>query len=100
MIRVLSLALLFAFLVGCKDTPKQEQQPAQKIRIVSWNLNWFPGRKDNSTEEEAKKHMQEAQKALKELKPDVLLLQEVRDWQAAQMIPCGSSSWMAALKAV
>jgi hypothetical protein len=39
MIRVLPLALLFAFLVGCKDTPKQEQQPAQKIRVVSRKLD-------------------------------------------------------------
>ncbi len=84
--RLLPLVLLFALLVGCKDQPqeKQGQQPAQKIRIVSWNLNWFPGRKDNATEDAAKKHMAEAQTALKELKPDILLLQEVRDWQAAQ----------------
>ena len=39
MIRFLPVALLFAFLVGCKGTPKQEQQPAQKIRVVSWKLD-------------------------------------------------------------
>ena len=87
MIRFLPLALLVAFFVGC--TPKKPESsapeaPPQTIRVVSWNLNWFPGRKDNSTEEEAKKHMAQAQAAIKELKPDILLLQEVRDWQAAE----------------
>lgn len=81
--RCLPLALILVLLVGCKDT-QQQQQPAQKIRIVSWNLAWFPGKNDNATEEEAKAHMQEAQAAIKELKPDILLLQEVRDWQAAE----------------
>lgn len=55
MIRFLPLALVFAFLVGCKDTAKQEQQPAQNIRIVSWNLNWFPGRTEDATAEAAKR---------------------------------------------
>lgn len=81
--RLLPLALIVALLVGCKET-HQQQQPAPKIRVVSWNLNWFPGKIETPSEEAAKKHMVAAQAALKELKPDILLLQEVRDWQAAE----------------
>ena len=54
-----------------------------KARIVSWNLQWFPGHKPNATDEAAAGHMAAAQKAVAELNPDVLLLQEVRGWDAA-----------------
>lgn len=56
---------------------------AQTIRVVSWNLQWFPGHKPEATPEVAAAHMAAAQKAVAELKPDILLLQEVRTWQAA-----------------
>lgn len=40
MIRLLPLAFLFALFVGCKD--QHQAKPAHKIRILSWNLDWFP----------------------------------------------------------
>lgn len=55
----------------------------KKIRIVTWNLQWFPGRKPETTAEIAAKHMADAQKAVAELKPDILMLQEVRNWKGA-----------------
>ncbi|MEI8109260.1 MAG: endonuclease/exonuclease/phosphatase family protein, partial [Verrucomicrobiota bacterium] len=55
----------------------------QMIRVVSWNLNWFPGGKEKATAEEAAAQMGLAQKAIGDLKPDLLLLQEVRDWNGA-----------------
>lgn len=83
--RLLPLLLLAFCSSGCTKKPDNLPKSAQqKIRVVSWNLAWFPGKRDNATEEEAKAHMQQAQSALKELKPDILLLQEVRDWQAAE----------------
>jgi endonuclease/exonuclease/phosphatase family metal-dependent hydrolase len=56
---------------------------AGPLRIVSWNLEWFPGKKPEPTAEESAAHMAQAQKAIAELNPDVLLLQEVRDWKSA-----------------
>ena len=53
------------------------------VRIVSWNLQWFPGHKPNATDEAAAEHMAAAQKAVADLKPDIMLLQEVRGWDAA-----------------
>ena len=58
-------------------------KPANTIRIVSWNLDWFPGKKPEPTATEEKDHVAQAQQVLKELNPDVLLLQEVRDWNSA-----------------
>ena len=53
------------------------------VRIVSWNLQWFPGHKPDATDDVAAQHMAAAQKAVAALNPDVLLLQEVRGWDAA-----------------
>jgi endonuclease/exonuclease/phosphatase family metal-dependent hydrolase len=66
-----------------KPAPVPSEKPAGKARIVSWNLQWFPGHKPDATPEMAAGHMEAAQKAVAELKPDVLLLQEVRGWDGA-----------------
>lgn len=69
------------------ETPRPQSAPApaagKKIRVVTWNLQWFPGHKPETTAEIAAAHMAEAQKAVAELKPDILMLQEVRNWKAA-----------------
>jgi endonuclease/exonuclease/phosphatase family metal-dependent hydrolase/DNA/RNA endonuclease YhcR with UshA esterase domain len=71
-----------ALCAACYGQPPAK--PAQTIRVVSWNLAWFPGKKQSATADEQKAHMEQAQQALRELKPDVLLLQEVRDWKSAE----------------
>lgn len=57
---------------------------AAPIRVVTWNCKWFPGGKPNATEAAKVAHMAKAQAVVKELDPDVLLLQEVRDWKSVQ----------------
>jgi endonuclease/exonuclease/phosphatase family metal-dependent hydrolase len=84
------------FLAGCdKRKPEAGAEPAPtpapatvgkptgKARIVSWNLQWFPGHKPDATPEMAAEHMAAAQKAVADLNPDILLLQEVREWDGA-----------------
>ncbi len=81
---VLSLTVaLFAAACGKQESLAPTTAPKGTIRIVSWNLQWFPGHKPEATPEVAAAHMAEVQKAVKELNPDILLLQEVRTWQAA-----------------
>jgi hypothetical protein len=62
------------------------QSPA-KIRITTWNLEWFPnGSAREATLEKQAQRIQAAPDVLKKLNPDILLLQEVRDYDAcAQM---------------
>jgi endonuclease/exonuclease/phosphatase family metal-dependent hydrolase len=88
----LALSFLATFLLAACDqrkpaagveAPATAEKPAGKARIVSWNLQWFPGRKPDATPAMAAEHMAAAQKAVAELKPDVLLLQEVRGWDGA-----------------
>lgn len=79
----LLLLLSLSFALSCAEAL---EKPPQTIRIVSWNLEWFPGKQPEPTAEEENAHMAQAQQALKELKPDVLLLQEVRDWKSAEQL--------------
>lgn len=68
---------------GTKPQAPAETGTGRKIRLVTWNLQWFPGKKPDTTSEIAASHMADAQKVIAELKPDVLMLQEVRDWKGA-----------------
>ena len=79
--RALSV-LIVLLLAGCSG--KTDIPAREKIRVVSWNIEWFPGKRPEATTEESAKQMADARKALAELKPDVLLLQEIRDWKSAE----------------
>lgn len=79
---IVSLAAsLIALVAGCSE---QSIQPPQEghIRVVSWNLEWFPGGFPEAGLDRQKEHMAVAKEALTMLKPDVFLAQEVRDWAA------------------
>lgn len=54
--------------------------PAEAQRIVSWNLEWFPGRRSHNPDPSVvTQQMADAQAVLKELQPDVLIGIEMRD---------------------
>jgi endonuclease/exonuclease/phosphatase family metal-dependent hydrolase len=57
---------------------------AAPIKVVCWNLQWFPGGKPKASQSAKKSHMKAAQEALKVLNPDILCLQEVKDWKAVE----------------
>jgi endonuclease/exonuclease/phosphatase family metal-dependent hydrolase len=70
---------LLAFFVVCSALA---QSPA-KLRITTWNLEWFPnGSAHEATPEKQAQRIQAAADVLKKLNPDILLLQEVRDYDA------------------
>ncbi len=52
---------------------------AETVSIVTWNLEWFPGKKPTSTQVERALHMSEAKDALLQIAPDILCAQEIRD---------------------
>lgn len=53
---------------------------AEPLKVVSWNLEWFPGHRPTASVEEAGKHMKDAREALRKINPDVFIAIEVRDW--------------------
>ena len=58
------------------------EQPS-KVRITTWNLEWFPnGSAREATPEKQAQRIKAAADVLKKLNPDILLLQEVRDYDA------------------
>ena len=58
-------------------------QPPTKVRITTWNLEWFPnGSPHEATPEKQAQRIQAAADVLKKLAPDILLLQEMRDYDA------------------
>ncbi|HWL52202.1 MAG TPA: endonuclease/exonuclease/phosphatase family protein [Chthoniobacteraceae bacterium] len=56
---------------------------AEPITVVSWNLEWFPGGFPDAPAAAQRRQMERAKNALAALQPDILCLQEVRDWRSA-----------------
>src|ERR1051325_2701109 len=59
---------------------------AEQFKIVTWNVNWFPGKHPASNKVQRVIHMSEAHDVLLGLQPDILCLQEVRDYEAVAML--------------
>ena len=59
-------------------------QAAAPLKVVSWNLEWFPGHRPTASAQEADDHMKAAREALKAMNPDVFIGIEIRDWAAFQ----------------
>jgi len=75
-LRRLTIAILCAFLAILQDAR------GEVISIATWNLEWFPGGKPNSSQSERMVHMSAAKDALLDIHPEILCLQEVRDWDS------------------
>src|SRR5947207_15043281 len=73
-------AVLGFFVVGSALAQSPE---TAKIRITTWNLEWFPnGSPHEAPPEKQAQRIEAAADVLKKLDPDILLLQEMRDYDA------------------
>jgi hypothetical protein len=52
---------------------------AGEFRLVTWNIEWFPGMSPGASGEAAAKHTEDVQRAIAEMNPDILVMQEIRD---------------------
>jgi endonuclease/exonuclease/phosphatase family metal-dependent hydrolase len=75
-LRKLTVAVLCALLAILQDIR------GDVVTIATWNLEWFPGGKPNSSQSERLVQMSAAKDALLDIRPDILCLQEVRDWDS------------------
>lgn len=66
---------------------------AESLRVTTWNLEWFPSGIANLRDpaKEAKR-IAEAAGVLKALNPDVILIQEVRDWESCERLAAAIDS--------
>src|SRR6187399_2058609 len=54
---------------------------AQTVRCTTWNLQWFPnGSAKETPAAQQEKRIKEAADVLRPIAPDIILLQEVRDY--------------------
>ena len=67
----LGVLILLAFNLSC---------PA--LTVVAWNLEWFPGRKPEPKPEAEAQQLAACREALQKLNPDILIVEELRNWQA------------------
>jgi hypothetical protein len=75
-----SLALLASFVVAL--ALGESAEPA-KVRVTTWNLEWFPnGSAHDATAEVQAQRIAAAADVLRPINPDIILLQEVRDYDA------------------
>ena len=65
------------------DVKGDSTVPPRHVRITTWNLEWFPnGSAKDASPDEQTKRIKAAADVLRRLNPDILLLQEVRDYDA------------------
>lgn len=50
----------------------------EPVRVVTWNLQWFPGWKPEASAAKESSHIDLARKALIEIQPDILILEEIK----------------------
>jgi len=51
------------------------------LTVVAWNLEWFPGRRPEPRAEAEAQQMAACREALRKLNPDILIVEELRNWQ-------------------
>jgi len=56
------------------------------VRVVTWNLEWFPGKKPAASQKDRDAHFLEVAAVLPQFRADVIVLQEVRNAGAAEML--------------
>jgi endonuclease/exonuclease/phosphatase family metal-dependent hydrolase len=71
--------ILFPFILGPSNA-------TEIVRLVTWNLEWFPGKKPAASQEERDKHFLEVAAVLPQFRADIIVLQEVRNDDAAERL--------------
>ncbi|WP_009962599.1 endonuclease/exonuclease/phosphatase family protein [Verrucomicrobium spinosum] len=75
--------LIFLGLLVAISTPGYA---SEVVRLVTWNLKWFPGERPNATQDEKDRHFLEVAAVMPQFRADVLVLQEVRDQDSAEKL--------------
>ncbi len=55
---------------------------AEPVRVVAWNLQWFPGRTPEASPVAEQEHLRDVRGMLQRLKPDILIVSEVKSRSA------------------
>jgi len=81
--RLLSLATSFWVALFAACLPAYGGDEVESIRVTTWNLQWFPsGSQAEAPPSEQTRRIEDAALVIRTLNPDIVLLQEVRDYEA------------------
>jgi hypothetical protein len=73
-------SLVIGFALGESTEPT-------RIRITTWNFEWFPsGSANDASAEQQNQRIKEAANVLRPINLDIILLQEVRDYDACTLL--------------
>jgi endonuclease/exonuclease/phosphatase family metal-dependent hydrolase len=76
----MAAALAIVPLHAEKSPPASES--SGDLSVVSWNIEWYPGKKNHAFGHEMKAHSAIVSEELRRIDPDILLAQEMRDWDS------------------
>lgn len=77
-----TLAIMAALIAITPKPLEAAENDSASIRVICWNIEWFPGKFRNATPDQAAAHMKLVQSEVQRLNPDILLAQEIGNWQA------------------
>jgi len=82
--RVLALAaaLTGSSLTIAEEAPKR----GVSLNIISWNIEWYPGKSRFARGPQMAAHAALVNRQFREMKPDIFLAQEMRDWNAFALL--------------
>jgi endonuclease/exonuclease/phosphatase family metal-dependent hydrolase len=80
--KIQALALVTAFLLPCSTHGEDAAAPTTTLNIISWNIEWYPGKSRFARGPEMAAHAAHVNRQFAKMNPDVFLAQEMRDWNA------------------
>lgn len=67
---------------AAEDVAAAPSPAARPIQIVSWNVEWYPGKRPHARGEEMAAHAALVRAEMPGINPDIFLGQEMRDWNS------------------
>lgn len=76
------LAGLLAILPAAAPGAPDQGGADSGLSVVTWNIEWYPGKKNFARGEEMREHAKIVQAEVQKINPDIFLAQEMRDWES------------------
>ena len=84
--RFILLCVLAASSLFAQTAPPQPLASSlAPVTVTFWNVQWFPGRRPNASHAEENRQIKAVHADLAQLHPDIIALEEVRDWNYAAL---------------
>jgi endonuclease/exonuclease/phosphatase family metal-dependent hydrolase len=78
-----TISRFLAAVLLCAGGLQAQETPVKPLKVVFWNLEWFPGGRPEATVPEAVTRITQTIPALARLDADIIGLEEVLNWDAA-----------------